>query len=36
MQSFEELEHWYTEAIENCSQNSIFALIGAQKDRENE
>lgn len=33
-QSFEELEYWYTEAVDNCSPDSVFALIGAQKDRE--
>ena len=31
--SFDELEHWYTEAIQNCSEDAVFALIGAQKDR---
>ena len=31
--SFEELEHWYTEAIQNCNEDAVFALIGAQKDR---
>jgi GTPase SAR1 family protein len=34
MASFQELEHWYTEAIENCTEDAVFALIGAQKDRE--
>jgi hypothetical protein len=31
--SFEELEYYYTESIDNCSSNPVIALIGAQKDR---
>jgi Ras-related protein Rab-2A len=36
LNSFKELEFWYSQAVENCDPEVIFVLIGAQKDRETE
>ncbi|KRW99062.1 P-loop containing nucleoside triphosphate hydrolase [Pseudocohnilembus persalinus] len=34
--SFESVNLWYKEAKQNALENSVFVLVGAQKDRENE